>query len=76
MADEPAVPRKVAAAFYFFLILLGLLFYVGWSLLYNTWDISRPENVGVYALTILLLGFGITGYLLYRTPAKKAEPPQ
>ena len=76
MADEPGFPRKIAAAFYFFLILLGLLFYVGWSLLYNTWDLSRPENVGVYALTIILLGFGITGYLLYRTPAKKAEPPQ
>ncbi|MEK6852110.1 MAG: hypothetical protein AABY30_06195 [Candidatus Thermoplasmatota archaeon] len=76
MAAEPAFPRKIAAGFYFFLILLGLLFYVGWSLLYNTWDISRPENVGVYALTIVLLGFGITGYLLYRTPAKKAEPPQ
>jgi len=49
---------------------------VGWSLLYNTWDISRPENVGVYALTILLVGFGATGYLLYRAPAKKVEPPQ
>ena len=75
MADE-VIPRRIAAAFYFFLILLGVLFYVGWSLLYNTWDISRPENVGVYALTILLVGFGATGYLLYRAPAKKVEPPQ
>jgi len=73
MADEPAFPRKLAAGFYFFLILLGVVFYLGWSLAYDTWDITRPENSGVYALTLLLLGFGVTGYLLYRTPPKKAD---
>ena len=76
MADEPAFPKTIAAAFYFFLILLGILFYVGWSLLYDTWDITKPENMGVYALTILLVGFGVTGFLLYGTPAKKPDGPQ
>lgn len=76
MADEPAFPRKIAAGFYFLLILLGILFYVGWSLLYGTWDITRPENLGVYALTVVMLGFGVTGYLLYRRPVEKPEPPQ
>jgi len=73
MADEPASPRKVAAAFYFFLILLGILFYFGWGLIYGTWDLWRTENVGVYAVTLVLIGFGVTGFLLYRTPPKKAE---
>jgi len=76
MADEPEFPRKIAAGFYFFLILLGILFYVSWSLLFGTWDITRAENLGVYALTVVLLGFGITGFLLYRKPVERAEPPQ
>ena len=73
MADEAAFPKRLAAGFYFLLILIGILFYVGWSLAYNTWDITRPENSGVYGLTIILLGFGVTGYLLYRTPPKNVE---
>ena len=73
MADkDPSFPRKIAAGLYFFLILLGIAFYVGWSLAYNTWDLTKPENTGVYAITVLLLGFGITGYFLYRTAPRKA----
>ena len=75
MADEPTVPRKVAAWFYLFLALLGVAFYFGWSILYNTWDLTQPRNTGVYALTLILLGFGLTGYFLYRTPANKPEAP-
>ncbi|MFQ6128882.1 MAG: hypothetical protein ACE5QW_08290 [Thermoplasmata archaeon] len=58
-------PRRVALAFYTFLLVLGIFFYIGWSIIYNTWDIFRPENIGVYALTIILVGFGIVGILLY-----------
>ena len=77
MADEESgFPRRVAAAFYFFLILLGIAFYVTWSLLYNTWDLTKRENTGVYAMTIILVGAGITGFLLYRTKPKKAEQPE
>ncbi len=73
MAEEPAFPRKIAAAFYFFLILLGILFYFGWGVRYGTWDVTRRENVGVYALTVILIGFGVTGFVLYRKPLKRAE---
>ncbi len=72
MAPEPAFPRRIAAAFYFFLILLGMFFYVAWGILYNTWNLFDPENVGVYALTIIMVGFGVTGYLLNRRPAKES----
>lgn len=75
MAGEPAFPRRIASWFYLSLILLGILFYFSWSLLYGTWNLTRAENLGVYALTVVMLGFGVTGYFLYRTPAKKAEPP-
>lgn len=75
MAEEPQFPKTLAAGFYFFLILLGILFYVSWGILYNTWNLFDPESIGVYALTIILLGFGVTGYLLYRRPVAKAEKP-
>ncbi|TLZ50668.1 MAG: hypothetical protein E6K18_06850 [Methanobacteriota archaeon] len=76
MADESPAMKRLAARFYLLLILVGLFFYVSWSLVYNTWDLSRAENMGVYALTIILLGFGVTGYLLYREPRPKSEPPK
>ena len=75
MAVEPEFPRKLAAGFYFFLILLGILFYVSWGIVYNTWNLFDPESIGVYALTIILIGFGLTGFLLYRRPVPKAEQP-
>lgn len=58
-------PKKVAIAFYAFLIVLGILMYVGWGLYFGTWDLLAPENIGVYSIVIILLGFGITGVLLY-----------
>ena len=75
MVEEPKFPRTLAAGFYFFLILVGILFYVSWGILYNTWNLAEPKNIGVYALTIILVGFGITGYLLYRQPVPKPEQP-
>ncbi|MBI4416422.1 MAG: hypothetical protein HY557_05510 [Euryarchaeota archaeon] len=72
MVQEPAFPRRIAAASYFFLILLGIFFYVARGILYDTWNLFDPENVGVYALTIITVGFGVTGYLLYRKPAKES----
>jgi len=71
MADEDLRMRKLATAFYLFLVLLGIFFYFAWGLVYGTWDLTRADNMGVYALPILLVGFGITGFLLYRTPAPK-----
>ena len=75
MAEEPEFPRKLAAGFYFFLILLGILFYVGWGIIYNTWNLFDPKAIGVYALTVILIGFGVTGYLLYGRPVTKVEQP-
>jgi hypothetical protein len=58
-------PKKIAVAFYAFLVVLGILMYVGWGMFFGTWDLLAPENVGVYSIVIILLGFGITGVLLY-----------
>lgn len=58
-------PKKVAVAFYLLLIVLGIFMYIGWGIAFGTWDLLAPENVGVYSIVVILLGFGITGVLLY-----------
>lgn len=70
MAEDVPPAGGMAARFYLALMLLGLAFYPSWSVLYGTWDLTRPENTGVYALTVILVGFGATGFLLYRNPRR------
>ncbi|MEW5937337.1 MAG: hypothetical protein AB1665_05930 [Candidatus Thermoplasmatota archaeon] len=57
--------RKISLWSSVALLLAGLLFYVIWSLIYDTWDLSKVENMGVYSVSIVLCGFGIVGILLY-----------
>jgi hypothetical protein len=57
--------KNVAIAFYGFLIVLGIFMYVGWGMFFGTWDLLAPQNVGVYSIVAILIGFGITGVLLY-----------
>ena len=63
---EVAFPRAVAFWFYALAFLAGILFYLIWGLSYGSWNLLRPEWVGAYAVTIVLVGFGIVGMLLYR----------
>ena len=42
--------------FYFFLIPLALLFWVGWGLKFGVW-----WDIGIYAVLVVLLGFGLIG---------------
>ena len=63
---EVAFPRAVAFWFYALAFLAGILFYLIWGFTYGSWNLLRPEWVGAYAVTIVLVGFGIVGMLLYR----------
>lgn len=63
---EVAFPRAVAFWFYFFASLAGVVFYVAWGISYGSWNFLRSEWVGVYAVTVILIGFGLVGMLLYR----------
>jgi len=60
--------RKLAFAFYTLLFLLGVLFYFSWGIYFGTWNPLTKENIGVYSVTIILVGFGLAGMLLYRKP--------
>jgi membrane protein YdbS with pleckstrin-like domain len=57
--------RRLAFMFYSFLLLLGVLFYLSWGVFFGTWNPFAEGNIGVYAITILLVLFGLVGMLLY-----------
>ena len=63
---EVAFPRAIAFWFYALSFAGGILFYVIWGAAYGSWNLLRPEWVGAYAVTVVLVGFGIVGMLLYR----------
>ena len=63
---EVAFPRAIAFWFYALSFAGGILFYVIWGATYGSWNLLRPEWVGAYAVTVVLVGFGIVGMFLYR----------
>ncbi len=65
------VPRLVAKWLYFLMIFAGIGLYLIWGVLYNSWNIFTVENSGIYALTVLLVGFGIVGSVLYSRPQEE-----
>jgi len=58
--DHTESERNILTLFYALLAGSGLAFYVSWSLLHGTWT-----DIGVYAVSVVLIAFGIVGYLLY-----------
>ena len=53
------------------LVVLAVMFYVGWGLSYGVWI----DN-GVYAVTITLLLFGLAGmWLMLPNPPTPVSPP-
>jgi hypothetical protein len=62
MSDLVESIRKVnpAKAFYLVLLVAGVILYLLWSIIYNAW-----LDIGLYSVVVLLVGFGLVGYLLY-----------
>jgi len=71
---EVLFPRAIAFWFFALSFLGGILFYVTWGFTYGSWNLFRPEWVGAYAVTVVLLGFGSVGMLLYRKEVPTAKP--
>jgi hypothetical protein len=63
-------PRRVAYWFYLLLLLGGIALYFAWGVAFGSWNIATREHAGIYTLTILMAGFGVTGLLLYRRKAQ------
>ncbi len=63
---EVEFPRRVAFTFYLILFLAGVIFYLIWGLYYGAWNLFAADWIGAYAVTVVLVGFGIVGMLLYK----------
>jgi len=60
MGITDTIELNYRTAPFFFLAILGILFYFVWGAAYGKWF-----DIGVYSITILLLGFGLVGIYLY-----------
>jgi hypothetical protein len=63
---ESAYPKRTIKIFSLLLIVTAVVFYWAWGVAYNSWNIFSADNMGVYAIVVVLLGFGVLGYLLSR----------
>ncbi|MDI6708416.1 MAG: hypothetical protein QMD21_05285 [Candidatus Thermoplasmatota archaeon] len=58
--EEPKLSPKIVKYFYAAVLTVGLVFYISWGILFGKW-----LDPGVYAVTVVLVGFGIVGILHY-----------
>ena len=69
--NQVEIPRKYMIGFYSILLAVGLIIYISWGLMYGSWNVFARENLGIYAVTVILCGFGFVGVLLYSLKGKK-----
>jgi hypothetical protein len=60
MKEEMKMPAVIPRIFYTILFMLGVGLYIGWGVLFGVW-----LDVGVYAISVIMIGFGLVGMLLY-----------
>ncbi len=63
---EVEFPHRVAFLFYLLLFVAGIVFYLVWGFTYGAWNLFDAPWIGAYAVTVVLLGFGLVGMLLYK----------
>ena len=54
----------MTAGFYYFLIPLALAFWIGWGLTFG-FEKEILMNIGVYAVLVVMIGFGLIGGFVY-----------
>lgn len=63
---EVEFPHRVAFLFYLALFMAGVIFYLIWGFVYGSWNLFAADWIGAYAVTVILVGFGLVGMLLYK----------
>lgn len=58
--DNNLIKDKHLSILYGLLAALGVALYVSWGLMYGVW-----LDVGLYAVTAVMVGFGVIGFFLY-----------
>lgn len=62
--EETTFPKRVKVALSLLLVIGALCFYISWGLIYNSWNVFDPVNMGVYAIFVVMLAFGLLGLAL------------
>jgi hypothetical protein len=55
------------------LIVAAVVFYLLWGFYFDGWNMFAKDYIGVYAITIIMLLFGIFGFLLVKKKAEEAD---
>ena len=70
MADDEEtleIPPIIPRVFYMGILAAGVAFYVIWSALFDAWT-----DLAVYTISVIMIGFGVVGTLLYSSLTKQA----
>lgn len=66
--------RELTAFFYYLVILVAILFYLGWGIRYHgSSDGAVWTDIGVISVFIVLMGFGLVGSWLYHMKLAEEE---
>jgi hypothetical protein len=68
MEKEVELPNKIKVIFALLVLIAGLVLYIGWAAMYNAWT-----DVGLYATSIPLIGFGLVGIFLFTRKEPEEE---
>jgi hypothetical protein len=70
---ESNLPKRFTLILSLLLIVGAIAFWVAWGVTYDGWNIFSSTYMGVYAIFIVMLAFGLLGLALYKLKYK-AEP--
>lgn len=65
--------RKILTWLSVLVLAAGLTFYIAWGILYGSWNVFRRENLGVYAVTVVMVGFGLLGIIINNRKLKQIQ---
>jgi len=58
--EDQLISNNVLSLLYALLAAIGIAIYLSWGIMFGVW-----WDVGLYAITAVLVSFGIIGFLLY-----------
>ena len=70
---ESNLPKRFTLILSLLLIVGAMAFLVAWGVTYDGWNIFSSTYMGVYAIFMVMLAFGLLGLALYKLKYK-AEP--
>ena len=70
---ESNLPKRFTLIISLLFIVGAIAFLVAWGVTYDGWNIFSSTYMGVYAIFMVMLAFGLLGLALYKLKYK-AEP--